>query len=430
MDGAADGGAGCRGPGGRGRPAARHGDRTGHAGVALNKKTVEDIDVNGKRVLVRVDFNLPFDRNGGIADDSRIRAAVPTIDYLRQHGARVILASHRGRPDGKPVDSLRLAPIAERLSRIIGAPVRSTKDCIGREAREAAEALAAGEVLLLENLRFHPEEEANDDGFARALAALADVYVNDAFGTAHRAHASTAGVAAHLPAVAGFLMAKEIDALGGVLGSPRRPLAAVLGGSKISTKTAVLQNLLPRIDRMLLGGGIATTFLKARGLAVGDSLVEDDYLGVARQIMTDAERRGVPVLLPADVVVADRFAAEAKRKTVAVNAIEPGWRALDVGPDTLASFRDALDECNTVFWNGPLGVAEFPAFAEGSLSLARFLAHLHAEVVIGGGETAALVEAAGLHDRYTHVSTGGGVSLEFIEGRELPGVAALKDRDG
>lgn len=392
------------------------------------KKTVKDIDVAGKRVLVRVDFNVPFERDGGIADDSRIRAVLPTLDYLRDQGAKTILCSHLGRPDGKVVDSLRLAPIGERLAKLLGRPLKTAADCIGPEVESAVAGMNPGEVLLLENLRFHPEEEANEAAFAKKLAALADVYVNDAFGTAHRAHASTAGVAAHLPAVAGFLMASEIAALGRLLASPSRPLAAILGGAKISTKIAILRNLLPRIDCLMLGGGIATTFIKARGAAVGDSLVEDEYLDTARAILAGAEQRGVPVFLPTDLVVANAFAAAAEHKTVPVSAIEPGWRALDVGPDTLNTFRDALEDCQTVFWNGTLGVAEFPAFAEGSLSLALALSDLSSTVVVGGGETAALVEQAGLHDRYTHVSTGGGASLEFIEGRTLPGVVALADK--
>ena len=392
------------------------------------KKSVRDVDVAGKRVLVRVDFNLPFDRNGAIADDSRVRAALPTIRYLQEQGARLVLCSHLGRPEGKVVESLRLRPVAERLSQLLGQPVKTAPDCVGPEAETAAASLKPGEVLLLENLRFHPEEEANDAAFARALASLADVYVNDAFGTAHRAHASTAGVAAYLPAVAGFLMLKEIEELGSVLGNPARPMAAILGGAKVSSKVAVLRNLLPRVDCLLLGGGMANTFLKARGASVADSLVEDDHLDTARGVIAEAERRGVPLLLPTDVVVADALAANALHQTVSVSAVPDGWRIMDVGPDTLNTYRDALDDCKTVFWNGPLGVAEFPAFAEGSLALALALADLDARVVIGGGETAAIVEEAGLHDRFAHVSTGGGASLEFIEGRTLPGVAALQDK--
>ncbi len=389
--------------------------------------TVRDIDVDGKRVLVRVDFNVPFDRNGKIADDSRIRAALPTIAYLRERNARVILCSHLGRPDGKVVDSLRLTPVAERLSELLRTPVATTADCVGAEVQEAAGKLKAGDVLLLENLRFHAEEEKNDPEFAKALASLADVYVNDAFGTAHRAHASTAGVAAYRPAVAGLLMTREIDELGRLLTNPARPFAAILGGAKISSKIAVLRNLLPRIDCLLLGGGIATTFLKARGIPVAESLVEDDYLDTARDVLAQAEQRGVPVLLPTDVVIAGQFAADARHATVPVGLIAQGWRIMDVGPDTLTTYRDALDDCGTVFWNGTLGVAEFPAFAEGSICLALALADLDATVVVGGGETVALVEQAGLRDRFTHVSTGGGASLEFLEGRTLPGVEALQD---
>ena len=392
------------------------------------KQSVRDIDVQGKRALVRVDFNVPFDRNGGIADDSRIRAALPTIRYLQEHGASIILCSHLGRPDGQVVEKLRLTPVAERLSQLLGQPIKTTADCIGPEVEAAAKALKPGEVLLLENLRFHAEEEKNDPAFARALASLADVYVNDAFGTAHRAHASTAGVAAYLPAVAGFLMLAEVEELGNVLGQPERPMAGILGGAKISSKLGVVRNLLSKVDCLMLGGGMASTFLKAQGIKVGDSLVEDDQLNAATEVMKYADTRGVPLLLPTDVVIADAFSAEAQHRTVGVSAIPDGWRIMDIGPDTLSTFRDALADCKTVFWNGPVGVAEFPAFAEGSLALAMELADLDARVVIGGGETSALVEQAGLHDRYTHVSTGGGASLEFIEGRTLPGVAALLDK--
>jgi len=392
------------------------------------KKSVRDIDVKGKRALVRVDFNVPFDRHGGIADDSRIRAAIPTIDYLRENGASVIIATHLGRPDGKVVDSLRLKPIAERLASLLNTDVKTADDCVGPAVEAAAKALKSGEVLMLENVRFHAEEEKNDGAFAKQLASLADVYVNDAFGTAHRAHASTAGVAAHLPAVAGFLMLKEIEELGSILNNPARPMASILGGAKVSSKLAVITNLLPRVDCLLLGGGMANTFLKARGIAIGDSLVEDDFVDKAREVLADAETRGVPVLLPTDVVIADEFKADANHETVPVSAIPPGWRIMDVGPDTLETYQEALGECGTIFWNGTLGVAEFPTFAEGSLSLAMTLADIEASVVVGGGETAALVEQSGMRDRYTHVSTGGGASLEFIEGKTLPGVAALNDK--
>ena len=393
------------------------------------KKTVKDIDVRDRRVLVRVDFNVPFDKDGKIADDLRIKAALPTINYLQEQGAKVILCSHLGRPDGKVVESLRLTPVATRLSELLGQLVKTVSDCVGPEVEEAAMALNPGEVLLLENLRFHPEEEANDPAFAERLARLAEVYVNDAFGTAHRAHASTAGVASYLPAVAGFLMAREVEELGNILGEPARPLAAILGGAKISSKVAVLKNLLPRIDCLILGGGIASTFLKAKGIDVADSLVEDDFIATANEVMDEAETRGIPVLLPTDAVVADRFAADAAHQTVSIAAIPSGWRIMDVGPESIAAYSVTLDDCGTVFWNGPLGVAEFPAFADGSKALAKLLADMDADVIIGGGETSALVDQSGLHDAYTHVSTGGGASLEFIEGRTLPGVAALQDAD-
>ena len=392
------------------------------------KKSVRDIDVAGKRALVRVDFNVPFAADGSIADDTRIRAALPTITYLLEQGAAVVLCSHLGRPDGKVVDKLRLGPIAERLSELLGKRVFTARDCIGPAVEAAAKALAPGDVLLLENLRFHHEEEANDPEFARQLASLAEVYVNDAFGTAHRAHASTAGVTAYLPAVAGFLMLKEIEELGAILEAPRRPMAAVLGGAKVSSKARVITNLLPRVDVLVLGGGMASTFLKARGLEVGDSLVEDEMLDTARQVMTDAEALNVRLLLPSDVVIADRFAADAEHRTVSSDTIPRGWRVMDVGPESVETFIEALNDCATVFWNGPLGVAEFPAFAQASHALARALADAPGRVVIGGGETAAIVEELGLHDRYAHVSTGGGASLEFIEGRVLPGVAALLDK--
>lgn len=392
------------------------------------KKSVRDIDVNGKRALVRVDFNVPFDRHGEIADDSRIQAAIPTIHYLQEQGAFIVLCTHLGRPDGKVVESMRLTAVAERLSSLLDKPVITTPDSVGPEALAAAKLLQPGGVLLLENVRFHAEEEKNDPEFARELASLADVYVNDAFGTAHRAHASTAGVASYLPAVAGFLMLKEIDELGRVLDKPERPMAAILGGAKISSKLGVIRNLLSKVDCLLLGGGMASTFLKAQGIAVGDSLVEDDQLGAASEILAIADSRGVPLLLPTDVVIADDFKADANVRTVSVNAIPAGWRIMDVGPDSLDTFREALQDCKTVFWNGPVGVAEFPAFAEGSLALAMELADLDAHVVIGGGETAAMAMQSGLAERFDHVSTGGGASLEFIEGKTLPGVDVLLDK--
>ena len=394
----------------------------------MRKKTVRDVDIKGKRVLLRADFNVPLDpQTGKVLDDSRLRATLPTIDYLRQQGARVIVCSHLGRPKGRD-DSLSLRPVAERLSELLGAAVETTGCCLGPAVEEAARSLAAGQVLLLENLRFHPEEESNDPQYAKALACLGQVYVNDAFAAAHRAHASTAGVAAYLPAVAGLLMEKEIDYLSQALANPERPYAAVIGGAKISTKMAVLATLLERVDRLLIGGGMANTFLKAEGFNVGQSLVEDDYLEQARGIMELAAERKVMLLLPTDVIVAERFDADAKAKRVSVRQVPEGWRIMDIGETTIAVFARALEGCRTVVWNGPMGVIEFGAFAHGSHRLAGVIVNLEgATTIVGGGETAAVVEQMGLQDRFSHVSTGGGAALELLEGKELPGVKALLD---
>lgn len=391
------------------------------------KKTISDIDVQGKRILVRVDFNVPIDPDSGrVVDDSRIRAALPTIEYLREREARLILCSHLGRPKGVD-DSLRLAPVAHRLSELLSSAVKTTDDCVGPQVEQAAQALGPGEVLLLENLRFHREEEANDPDFARALASLADVYVNDAFGTAHRAHASTAGVAAYLPAVAGFLMEKELTFLGKALASPDRPFAAVIGGAKISTKMGVLENLLEKVDRLLIGGGMACTFLKAQGFEVGQSLLEEEFVKTARQVMERASQRGLMLLLPSDVIVGDRFEADARRQQVSAQEIPADWQTMDIGEKTVEAFVSALRDCKTVLWNGPLGVIEFEAFSQGSHRLAEAIAGLDATTIVGGGETVAVVERLGLESKFSHVSTGGGAALEFLEGRELPGVAALQD---
>ena len=390
-------------------------------------RTIRDIEVLEQRALVRVDFNVPLDEEGLILDDLRIRAALPTIQYLREQGAKVILCAHLGRPKGKIVESLRLAPIARRLAELQNAPVASAPDCIGAEVEAAVAALGEGEVLLLENLRFHPEEEANDRAFARRLAALADLYVNDAFGAAHRAHASTEAVARLLPAVAGLLMEKETEYLSRIIAEPERPLGAIIGGAKMADKMGVLRALLAKTDVLIIGGGMANTFLKAQGHAVGDSLVEDGQLPAARALIDEAAQRSGRLLLPIDVVVADRFAADARHKTVPVDQVPDGWHILDVGERSVATYSEALRSCRTVVWNGPLGVAEFPQFARGSATLARLLAGLDAVTIVGGGETAAMVREIGLAEQFDHISTGGGAFLQYLEGRELPGIAALRD---
>ena len=395
----------------------------------MDKMTLRDMDVSGKRVLVRVDFNVPMAKGStAITDDSRIRAALPTISYLRDRGARVILCSHLGRPDGKVVDNLRLSPIASRLSQLLNCPVATAPECIGPQVEAAVRALKAGDVLLLDNLRFHPEEEANDPAFAKALASLADIYVNDAFGTAHRAHASTEGVAHHLPAAAGFLMEKELEALGSVLEKPARPFAAIIGGAKVSSKIGVLDNLLEKVDVLLLGGALVNTFLKAEGYDVGASPVEADQIDYAKRVMAKAQKRGVRLPLPVDVVAAEKFDAQATSRTVSVKEVPRGWLVLDLGPKTIEGHKQELSRCKTVLWNGPVGVFEFPRFAQGTRDLAQALAQLEAKVVVGGGETAAAVAESGLADKFYHVSTGGGASLEFLEGRALPGVTALNDK--
>jgi len=397
----------------------------------MEKATVRDIDVRGKRALVRVDLNAPQDASGAITDDTRLRASLPTIQYLLDHGAAVILMSHLGRPKGKVDPKYSLRPIAARLSELLGMPVPLAPDCVGPQVEAMARALQPGEVLLLENLRFHPEEEANDPGFARQLASLGEVYVNDAFGTAHRAHASTEGVAHDLPAVAGLLMEKELTFLGGALENPKRPFMAISGGAKVSDKIAVLDRLIEIADAVLIGGGMANTFFKARGLFMGDSLVEADKLEDARRLMAKAEAAGKPFILPVDVAVGEKFAADAEGTITTPDAVPEGWRILDVGPQTILAFGEALVDAKTVIWNGTLGVAEFPAFALGTRALIRLLVELTdlgVTTIVGGGDSAAAVEAMGAADKLSHVSTGGGASLEFLEGRELPGVAALRDR--
>lgn len=397
-------------------------------------------DLNGKRVLVRADFNVPLDPQGNITDDTRIRASLPTIQALTQAGAKVILTSHLGRPIKKDKETgavkvaregNSLAPVATRLSQLLGQPVAFAPDCIGPEAEAVVNRLENGQVALLENVRFYPEEEDNDPEFARKLASLADLFVNDAFGSAHRAHASTAGVTAYLqPAVAGYLVEKELQFLSGAIENPRRPLAAIIGGSKVSTKIGVIERLLEKVDKLLLGGGMIFTFYQAQGIQTGKSLVETDKLDLARSLMEKAKERGVELLLPVDVVVADRFDKDAQAQTVSIHAIPEDWMGLDIGPESIKAFQAALQGCQTVVWNGPMGVFEFDRFALGTEAIARTLADLTqagATTIIGGGDSVAAVEKVGLADKMTHISTGGGASLELLEGKVLPGIAALTE---
>lgn len=390
----------------------------------FNKKTVRDIDVKGKKVFVRVDFNVPV-KDGVVGDDTRIRAALPTIQYLLDQGAAVILASHLGRPKGGPDPKYSLKPVADYLANLLGKPVVFAEDCIGPVAEAAAAALKPGEVLVLENTRFHPEEEKNDEGMSKALAKLADIYVNDAFGTAHRAHASTAGIAAYLPAVAGFLLEKEIKYLGQAIDDPKRPFVAILGGAKISDKIGVIKNLLKKADTILIGGGMANTFFKAQGYPMADSLVEEEALETARQLLAEGKDK---IRLPVDVVIADKFDAEAQSRVMPVGAVPDGWRILDIGPETVDLYSKVINGAGTIVWNGPMGVFEFPRFAEGTYGIAKAVASSGAISVIGGGESVAAINQSGLADKITHISTGGGASLEMLEGLELPGVAALADK--
>jgi phosphoglycerate kinase len=388
-------------------------------------------ELRGKRVLVRVDFNVPLDDAGAITDDTRIRAALPTINDLSGKGARVLLAAHFGRPKGQVNESMRLTAVAARLSDLLGTPVVKTDSCIGPDAEAKVAALADGGVLLLENVRFFAEEEKNDPAFAEKLAALADVYVNDAFGAAHRAHASTEGVTKFLrPSVAGYLMEKELQYLQGAIDEPKRPLAAIVGGSKVSSKIGVLEALIDKCDKILVGGGMIFTFYKARGLAVGKSLVEEDKLDLARELEAKAAAKGVQFLLPSDVVLADNFAPDANSQIAKVEAIPDGWMGLDIGPDSVKLFQDALADCKTVIWNGPMGVFEFDKFAAGTNAIAHTLAQLSATgttTIIGGGDSVAAVEKVGVAEQMSHISTGGGASLELLEGKVLPGVAALDE---
>lgn len=399
----------------------------------MSKKTLANLsssDLSGKRALVRVDFNVPLDDQGNITDDTRIRAALPTIQDLTQKGAKVILASHFGRPKGVD-DKLRLTPVAKRLSELLGQEVVKCDDCIGEEVAAKVAAMQNGQVLLLENVRFHPEEEKNDPEFAKQLASNADVYVNDAFGTAHRAHASTEGVTHYLsPSVAGYLIEKELQYLQNAIENPQRPLAAIIGGSKVSSKIGVIETLLDKCDKLLLGGGMIFTFYKARGLNVGKSLVEDDKLELASSLEAKAKERGVDLLLPTDVVVADKFAADANAQTLSIENIPSDGMGLDIGPESVKMFQNALADCKSVIWNGPMGVFEFDKFAVGTEAIAHTLADLTkqgATTIIGGGDSVAAVEKVGVAEQMSHISTGGGASLELLEGKELPGIAALDD---
>ncbi|MDA8188367.1 MAG: phosphoglycerate kinase [Dehalococcoidales bacterium] len=390
-------------------------------------KTVRDVDVSGKRALVRVDFNVPLDKAGNITDDTRIRAALPTIKYLIDHNARVILMSHLGRPDGKVVERLRLTPVAERLTQLLGKPVVKAPDCIGPQVEALVGGMRPGDVILLENLRFYPDEEKNDRGFAQKLANLGDIYVDDAFGTAHRAHASTAGVADFLPAVAGFLMEKEVTVMGRALEVPARLFVAIIGGAKISSKIGVITNLLDKVDYLLIGGGMANTFLKVEGYRIGKSLVEDQHLDLARDLMLRGDEK---LVLPVDVVVADKLDATANYKTVDIEGVPDDWIIVDIGPRTVARFSDIISKAKTVVWNGPMGVFEISPFAQGTRAIAESLARSQAVTIVGGGESVAAVEQMGVADKITHVSTGGGATLEFLEGRVLPGVAVLQKKAG
>ncbi len=393
------------------------------------KKTVKDVDVRSKRVLVRVDYNVPLDANGNVSDDKRITASLPTINYLLEQGARIILCSHLGRPKGEVKKEFSLAPVAKRLKELLpGVNIYFASDCIGEEAERKAAALKDGEILLLENLRFHKEEEKNDPEFAKKLASLAEIYVSDAFGTVHRAHASTAGVAAYLPAVAGFLIGKELSIMGGALENPERPFVAILGGAKVADKIGVITNLLNKCDTLLIGGGMAYTFFKAMGYEIGDSLLDAESIDLAKQLMETAKEKGVKLLLPVDTVVAKAFAADAEHMTVSANAIPAGWQGLDIGEKTRELFAAEIKNAKTVIWNGPMGVFEFPAFAKGTEAVAKACAECGGTTIIGGGDSASAVKKLGYADKMTHISTGGGASLEFLEGKVLPGVAALNDK--
>ena len=395
--------------------------------TALNKKTIEDIDVAGKRVLVRCDFNVPL-KDGEITDDKRIRESLPTIKYLLDHNAKVILCSHMGRPKGEFNMKYSMAPVAKRLSELLGKEVKLAADVVGDSAKALAADLQDGEAMLLENVRFHKEEEKNDPDFCKALASLAEIYVNDAFGTAHRAHASTTGVADYLPAVCGYLIQKEIKIMGDALANPKRPFVAILGGAKVSDKIGVITNLLDKVDTLIIGGGMAYTFMKALGHSIGDSLLEADKVDLAKEIMDSAKAKGVKFLIPVDNKAGDKYDPDCNSRIVDSDNIPEGWMGLDIGPKTQEMFAEAIKGAGTVVWNGPMGVSEWDNFAAGTIAVAKAVAESGAISIIGGGDSAAAVEKLGFADKMTHISTGGGASLEFLEGKTLPGIAALLDK--
>ncbi len=397
----------------------------------LNKKSIEDIQVKGKKVLVRCDFNVPLDADRNITDETRIDGALPTIKYLIENGAKVILCSHMGKPKGEPKPELSLAPVAKKLSEKLGKEIVFAADdnVVGENAKKAVAEMKDGDVVLLENTRYRAEETKNVDEFSKELASLADVFVNDAFGTAHRAHCSNVGVTKYLDtAVAGYLIQKEIEFLGNAVNNPVRPFVAILGGSKVSSKISVINNLLDKVDTLIIGGGMAYTFMKAMGCEVGDSLLEPDYIDYAKEMMEKAKTKGVDLLIPVDTVVAKEFSNDAEHKTVKRGGIEPGWEGLDIGEETIALYSEAVKKAKTVVWNGPMGVFEMPTFAKGTNAIAKVLSEIDAVTIIGGGDSVAAVNQAGLGDKMTHISTGGGASLEFLEGKELPGIAALNDK--
>ncbi|KQL40100.1 phosphoglycerate kinase [Bacillus sp. FJAT-25509] len=393
----------------------------------MNKKSLHDIDVKGKRVFCRVDFNVPM-ANGEVTDDTRIRAALPTIQYLIENGAKVILASHLGRPKGQVNEDMRLNAVATRLSEKLGKNVIKTDEAYGPKVQEAISKMNEGDVLLLENVRFYPGEEKNDEALAKEFASLADVYVNDAFGAAHRAHATTAGIAKFIPAVAGFLMEKEISVLGKALSNPERPFTAIIGGAKVRDKISVIENLLEKVDNLIIGGGLAYTFLKAKGYEIGQSLLEEDKIDLANEFMQKAEAKGVKFYMPIDAIIADKFGEDANTQQVDIDGIPADWQALDIGPKTTALYADVINSSKLVIWNGPMGVFEIDKFAQGTKGVAQALADSDAYSIIGGGDSAAAAEKFGLADKMSHISTGGGASLEFMEGKELPGVAVLNDK--